>query len=111
MTTSRSCHHLIKKTAQEMAGAIYEEIMSDNKRWEAWKITCKGLSPKAVQQRFIAMMWPHLVEQARKTLAECLASPGLPEAAKVEIHEALILDNDLKFRTRGGGQPSRMWRQ
>ena len=102
-----SCHFLIKQTAKEMAGALYEEVMNDNTAYKNWKTMCEGLPAKEIQAKFIEMMWPKLIEEARKTLAQLLGMNTLPEASKAEIHEALVLDNLLKQ----GLKPTKMWRQ
>lgn len=102
MTARRACHHLLRTTAREMAGALYDEIMKDNARFSVWKQVAADAehicSPKDLETRFIDLMWPNLIEQARVALAQALTSPNLPESAKSEIHEALVLDNELKFQ-------------
>ena len=81
--------------------------MNDNTAYKNWKTLCEGLNPAEIQAKFIEMMWPKLIEQARKTLATLLGMNTLPEDRKAQIHEALVLDNLLKQ----GLKPTPMWRQ
>lgn len=76
------CHWLIKKTAQEMAGEWYETAARDD---QIFKI-CPD------QKVFIRKCWGHFIPLARVCLIKSLKSRTLPEAAKEEIMEAIILD-------------------
>lgn len=80
-----SAHTLVAQTAQEMAGALYEELAKNND----WYL----LNPD--QKEFIERTWGSLIEQARGVLAKMLGSPNTPEEQKELIAEALILDNSL----------------
>lgn len=92
----RYCHEMVKETAQEMAGAAFEVLASDNTRWAKMKTMCPELSAADTQKVFVGKLWPHLIEQARTTLAKMLTGP-LPDLVKDQIHEALVLDNELRF--------------
>lgn len=83
------CHEMIKKVAQELAGAYYEENMRDNHLYDVVK--SKGVT----QKRFIAKTWGHFIPLARTTLIKLLNSPTLPELAKEDIMDAVILDKQL----------------
>lgn len=79
------CHKLLRKTAQEMAGALYEHLATDDVFYR--------LNPS--QKHFINTQWPRLLDKARATLAQML-SGNYPDSLKAQIHEALILDNALR---------------
>ena len=79
------CHSLIKKTAMEMAGEVYEHWAKNDEFYKVW--------PK--EREFIALKWGLFCEAARATLAGMLALP-IDEGQKALIHEALILDNPLR---------------
>lgn len=88
------CHVMIRDTAREMAGALYEACASGNNDW---------YKANPDQAAFIARTWPRLVAQARATLAGLLARP-IDEALKEQIHDALIKDATLmrgRVRTNG----------
>lgn len=98
------CHTLIKATAIEMAGELYDLLMKDDNAYKEWKAVCPDLTPTKLEIMFIEQTWPKLVEQARGTLASMLdASCTLPQDQKDIIAEALILDNTLPGRKRGQG--------
>lgn len=102
---SRMCHKLVKETAEGMATAVYEEMMSaDNKYYQSWKRANAPLTGDKLQLKFIERNWPRFIEQARSTLAEMLAR-NIPEALKAEISNALILDNSVKR----GRKPGRLF--
>jgi hypothetical protein len=89
---SRYCHPLLRKTAQEMAASLYEDLAT-NPVWYA-QAKKEGLS----QDKFISLKWGVLLEDARATLAQLLAT-SLNERLKSEISDALILDHSLKRGT------------
>lgn len=98
----RHAHVLVAKTAKEMAGALFEEMMRDNALYKQWKAQCPELTPKKLQQRFILQAQPLLLEQARATLAKMLTGP-YPEALKDQIADALIQDRILRPDGQPGG--------
>jgi len=90
------CHEMVKATAQEMAGACFQELAKDNLRWARMKAMCPDLSTADTEKAFVAKLWPYLIEQARVTLAAMLSGP-LADVLKDQIAEALVLDNELRF--------------
>ena len=92
------CHKMLRKVAQELAGQLYEMLMSDNVLFEEWKKGNPGLSMKALEVRFIAKFWGKCLGEARATLALLLRDQTLPDQVKEDIMEALVLDASL---TRG----------
>lgn len=95
MVIEGACHPLIKQTAQEMAGEIYEELMKRNEWWESWKKQHPGMGTKALEKLFIRKAWAGLVPQARATLAGMLAGP-YDEGLKSTIYDALLADGPLR---------------
>lgn len=105
-TPRAHCHKLIRATAIEMAGAVYEEVMKDNGQYAYWKSICPELTPDLAEGMFIEHMWPHLIGQARTTLAKMLdpaCGANLTDKDRTDIHEALVKDASLRRgRTRQG---------
>lgn len=96
------CHKLIRATAIEMAGELYDQVMKDNKIYEYWKTICPDLTPTLSEILFIEKMWPHLIGQARATLAKMLTT-NISEDLKQTVYDALCKDATLKRgRTRQG---------
>lgn len=83
-----------------MAGASFEEVMRDNDRWKFWQELCPELTASSGQKVYVDLAWPHLIEQARATLATML-NGHLHESLKEQIYEALVLDNELRLRHEG----------
>ena len=79
------CHILIARTAKEMAQAAYENLVQDNTFYQRYKD----------RRSSVRSMWPTLVPQARSMLTDMLARPDVSKHMKVEIYEALCLDNQL----------------
>lgn len=98
---TKHAHIMIIKTARELAGALWEEVMRDNAQYAIFKSMHPGYGPKALQQHFIAAATTRLLPQARATLAEMLAT-NIPEHLKEEIKDALVKDAAL-VRGRGTG--------
>lgn len=88
-------HKLVRATAIEMAGALYEEVMKDNLTYATWKAQCPELTPTISEIMFIELLYPRLLERARQTLAGMLAT-NISDVLKEEISEALIADQ--RFR-------------
>ena len=83
------CHHLIASTAKEMAGSMYDDMALDN----AFYAQCKRQG--VTRGKFIAKLWPTLLEQARSTLADMLTI-GPDSPLKETISDALIKDKSLR---------------
>lgn len=92
-------HPLIRATAIEMAGDLYDLMMKNNVQWAEWKRMHPELGNNlaALEIRFLELKWPELIEDARATLAGMLARP-VAEELKIEIHDALVKDNPLRLR-------------
>ena len=84
-------HHLVAKTAKEMARALYEEWASKSDLF---------YSEHRSMEEYADEAWPMFVEAARATLAKMLAT-NLSEELKNQIADALIKDNALRTRRRG----------
>lgn len=91
------CHPLIRATAIEMAGDLYDLMMKNNGQWEEWKKINPELSTLAQYEiRFLELKWPELIEDARTTLARMLKT-NCGEELKSAIHDALVKDNALRM--------------
>jgi hypothetical protein len=91
------CHPMIRATAIEMAGELYDLMMKNNAQWNEWKRMHPELHSLAEYEiRFLELKWPELIEDARTTLARMLAQP-IAEELKVQIHDALVKDNGLRM--------------
>lgn len=91
------CHPMIRATAIEMAGELYDLMMKNNQQWQEWKNLHPELSTLAEYEiRFLELKWPELIEDARTTLAQMLGS-NINEELKVQIHDALVKDNGLRM--------------
>lgn len=91
------CHVYVRKVAQELAGATYNQLMSDNLIYTQWKKSHPDLTdnPKKLEAAFIEKNWGLHVHAARTTLALLLRSPTLTEEAKEKIMDVLIKDASL----------------
>ena len=101
-----NAHELVWKTAQDMAFALYEEVMSgNNDMYASWKNVWPELKPEERQRRFCQLIAPKLLEPARAILASMLSDPS-----KAHLHEAIydsmILDNAVRAsRVAPAGRP------
>lgn len=91
------CHPLLRATAIEMAGELYDLMMKNNQQYEEWKRLHPELKTAGeLEIRFLELKWPELIEDARATLAQMLAG-NASEELKVTIHDALVKDNPLRL--------------
>lgn len=74
---------LIRKTAEEIAGVLYEGNRSERFRREA-----------GTQKEFIRRNWKHHVDTAIQMLSQLLGQKGFPETQKEEIFDAIIAFNE-----------------
>lgn len=88
------CHVLIAETAKAMAREVYADTMRDNTLYVRWKKMCPELTPVLAEDKFVMLLWPHLIPQARSTLQSMLGG-RLAETLKEQIYDALILDATL----------------
>jgi hypothetical protein len=93
------CHPLLRATAIEMAGDLYDLMMKNNQQWAEWQKLHPELEGNLAQLeiRFLELKWPELLEDARTTLAGMLAG-NASEELKMAIHDALVKDNPLRLR-------------
>lgn len=93
-------HKLVYECACKMAEELYDMIMVSNDLYAHWKKSCENefqlFESEPAQKRFVELIAPKLLEEARKTLATLLGQPSTPDAMKVEIHDALVKDYSLK---------------
>lgn len=94
------CHKLVWATAVEMAGELYDLAMRDNRVYARWKAVCPELTPVVAEIKFIELLAPQMIADARTTLAGMLGRPDVPEKQKELIYDALIRDATLQ-RGRG----------
>lgn len=85
-------HKLVKETAVKFANEVYEQCMHDNTLYANWKAQCPELTEKIARKKFVALLYPRLLETARHTLATMLGQ-NYPESLKEEIADALVKDN------------------
>jgi len=91
ITKGLMAHTLVRNTAIEMAGALYDEIMKDNTIYAIWKAGYPALTPQVTEAAFLEMMWPKLCDRARATLAGMLVT-NIDEGLKEDIADALVKD-------------------
>ena len=79
---------LVRSSAKEMAGAFYDnaDVFRDGRveRSDLFRIKAR------TQGEFIATYWKDFVVIARQKLAELLTMPGIPQADKDKIYDALL---------------------
>lgn len=93
--TVKHAHFLVRKTAIELAGELYEVTMANNQLYADWKALCPALTPRKLESMFIAKAAPLLLEKARAILAQML-STNISQSLKDQIFDALIKDAALK---------------
>jgi hypothetical protein len=91
-------HKLVRKVAIEMAGQMYDDVMTQNNDlYVEWKRQCPDLTPERLQIMWIELAWPQLVlnGSVRATLARLLTTSLDPDL-KREIYDALVKDATLR---------------
>lgn len=83
---------VIRKTAEEIAGAFYEQTRTDQFRQEA-----------GAQRYFISRHWKKHVGQALESLSGLLAMPGIPDDQKAVIYGAVTDFYNRSYRGRPKG--------
>lgn len=91
----QACHELIRATAIEMAGELYDIMMKNNQQYGEWKRMHPEMNATQLEIRFIELKWPELIEDARSTLASMLSMPTA-QPLKDKIFDVLIKDAPLK---------------
>lgn len=95
------CHKMIRSVAVEMAAEIYAEVMAgNNDLYDNWKKLCPELTPTLLEIKFLELLWPKLIPQARATMAKMLTT-NIAEDLKELISDALIADATLRRVTSG----------
>ena len=87
----RMVHHLIKSTAQELAGTYYEHAASNGRHGNEFYAQWPS------QADFIQDQWPMFVLTTKEILTTMLQNPATPEAQKQDIYHALLLDATLPY--------------
>ena len=90
-----SAHKLVAETAKAMAHEVYDEVMRDNGLWKQWKRICPELTRELLEERFVMLLYPRLLESARATLARLLTT-NIAEGLKADIHDALVKDQQFR---------------
>jgi hypothetical protein len=88
----RMVHKLVRKTAQEMAAAYYENAAHDNAFYHFYPS----------MKFFVDYEWHRFIVLAKRTLADLMANPNTPDAHKQDIYHALLLDATLPYSTQEG---------
>lgn len=84
-------HKLVKKTAQEMAGAFYEWQATSGKRANDFYKNYPDI------HAFVRCDWRNFVRVAKEVLTSMLTDPTVTEIEKTDIYEALINDSTLPY--------------
>lgn len=87
----RMVHKLIKKTAQEMAGAFYEWQGVRRKYGDDFYKNYPNI------EAFMNRDWPNFVRAAKECLTDQLADPAVSDMEKRDIYDALIADAELPY--------------
>jgi len=87
----RMVHWLIKQTAEELAGAYYEDCATNRKHGNEFYKAFPNL------EAFVKDQWPMFVMTTKEVLTSMLDNPMLAEAQKQEIYHALLLDATLPY--------------
>lgn len=87
----RMVHVLVKKTAQELAGAYYEWQAGHTKRANDFYANYPSLD------KFVRRDWANFVRAAKACLADQLRDPSVSEMEKQDIYEALLNDAQLPY--------------
>lgn len=98
-------HVEIKKVAEGMAHVLFDEMMGRNEIFSKFKDQHPDMTTKEMEDKFVAHLWPQLIEPARATLAGMLRNPSYSEEAKEEIMDILVKDQTL---VRGRKNPAQV---
>lgn len=87
----RMVHKLVKKTAQELAGAFYE--------WQAGhsRYGDNFYSKYPNVRTFVERDWANFVRAAKEAMTDQLSDPHVSEMEKKAIYDALIDDSTLPY--------------
>lgn len=101
--TIKHCHVEVKKVAEGLAHALFDEMMSRNEIFSKFKEQHPELTTAQMEDKFVAHLWPQLIEQARATLAAMLRNASYSDEMKEEIMDILVKDQTL---VRGRKNPA-----
>lgn len=90
-----NAHWRVAEVAQQMANELWPIYARDNEFYRHMRAGGQ-ITEDDARIQFVMRMTPKLLEDAREMLAECLNSKALSDKEKMEVHEALVLDNDLR---------------
>lgn len=90
-----NAHWRVAEVAQNMAQELWPVYARDNAFYKHMRAGGQ-ITEDDARIQFVMRMTPKLLEDAREALAGCLASDALSDKDKMAIHEALVLDNDLR---------------
>lgn len=88
-------HEMVVKLARDMAHELYDTMMRKNEAWTVWKHFCQDLSKDASEAEFVACATPHLLGDARATLASMLGQPRYAHLHD-SLYDALMKDNLIR---------------
>lgn len=97
------CHTKVRDVARGLADANYDELMSFDPLWKAWKAKHPEATKVRLRQLYVNQFWGRYIPMARATMGLLLRDPHLDEKVKDEILEALALDATL---IRGRANPA-----
>lgn len=93
--TGAHVHFQVKKVAEGLAHALFDELMSRNEIFATFKQQHPDLTTTQMEAKFVAHLWPQLLDQARATMAGMLRSPAYSDEMKEEIMDILVKDQSL----------------
>lgn len=99
-------HRMVVETARSMAHEVYDLCMRRNDVWARWKQMCPELTPELSEALFVDHLYPHLIEDARATLAGVLAT-NISDDLREAISDAIIADTGLREGRRRARQSVR----
>lgn len=99
------CHVEVKRVAEGMAHVLFDEMMSKDAIWREFRAQHEGLTKTQMEDKFVAKLWPQLLDQARATLAGMLRSGAYSDEQKEEIMDILVKDQSL---VRGRKNPAQV---
>lgn len=103
--SSAHCHVEVKAVAVGMAHALFDEMMSRNEVWHQFKEQHPDMTTAQMEEKFVAHLWPQMLDQARATLAGMLRSGAYSDEQKEEIMDILVKDASL---IRGRKNPAQV---
>lgn len=100
--TLQYAHKQVVEVAKGIARELYDAMMQVNESYAVWQRLCEDIKKKDCEEEFVRLATPHLLDDARTTMAALLGQPG-NDHLKEGIFDALIKDNEI--RGVGGLKP------